>query len=222
MDKIRPYIDGWIAGSIAMFITHPLDTIKTRIQDQKDIKYDIRSLYKGIGPPLIGAGLSRAALFGTYSYVKSNIDNSFNYEIAGMIAGVCNAIVANPFQRLKIVKQTSDSIIKINSLYRGLQISMLRDSVAFIVYFSFYERTKQYINPANINYINGLIGGAAGAITWLFIYPIDTIKTRIQADNNQAIGNLRFMYKGFSYALMRAVPLHGITFYMLEWLKKYN
>ena len=237
MEKLRPYIEGWIAGSVGLILTHPLDTIKTLIQDRKPIEYKFRPLYRGIIYPLIGAGLSRGSLFGSYAMSKEYfVDTSFKYEISGAIAGICNAVVANPSQRYKIAVQTKN-IPKLSSIATGLHISILRDSIAFLIYFSVYERSKEYFfqNTSMIGYKSALLGGLAGASTWLVIFPIDTIKTQIQASggtirekikiinsvnaDQNIISFIRSYYKGFRYSIYRAVPLHAITFYVLEFVK---
>ena len=71
-------------------------------------------------------------------------------------------------------------------------------------------------------------GGLSGIMAWIFIYPQDRIKTHIQANDNLSMkssikhlinnGNI---YKGFHYALMRAVPLHATAFATMEICQKY-
>lgn len=228
MQNIKPYIDGWVAGSIGLILTHPLDTIKTLMQNRQYIRYSVGNLYRGLVPPLIGAGFSRSALFGTYSLSRNYFsDNLLSIEISGMIAGVANAIVANPFQRYKIARQTNN-IPTIKSITQGLHVSILRDSIAFLIYFSFYERSKKYLFPYSgvVGIKSAVLGGFAGALTWIFIYPIDTIKTQVQANGGtirEKIINIKNnktnIYSGFPYAIYRAVPLHAITFFVLEWMK---
>ena len=82
-------------------------------------------------------------------------------------------------------------------------------------------------------HLNSFIyGGASGAAAWIFIYPQDRIKTIIQSCNadiqsNQTntvsyywnhIRKTGGFYKGFRWALYRAVLLHSGTFAMMEFL----
>jgi hypothetical protein len=67
-------------------------------------------------------------------------------------------------------------------------------------------------------------------MAWIFIYPQDRIKTIIQSNNNNNIiniikktyndGGLKQFYKGFSFAVFRAILLHSGTFSMMEILNK--
>lgn len=60
------YLNGCISGVNAILISHPIDTIKTNIQEKKPIDFKFSSLYRGLMAPLIGVGLEKAIVFGTY------------------------------------------------------------------------------------------------------------------------------------------------------------
>ena len=78
-----------------------------------------------------------------------------------------------------------------------------------------------------------LFGALAGSTAWVFIYPQDRIKTHIQALKERKLGfvdgfrellqdgGYRGFYRGFHYALMRAIPLHATAFTTMEICKKY-
>jgi hypothetical protein len=57
---VKYYVYGTISGCIGVAISHPFDTIKTCIQENKPLNLSAKSLYKGIIPPLIGVGLEKA------------------------------------------------------------------------------------------------------------------------------------------------------------------
>ena len=64
------YLSGMISGVNAILISHPIDTIKTNIQEKKPIDFKFRSLYRGLMAPLLGVGLEKAIVFGTYETSK--------------------------------------------------------------------------------------------------------------------------------------------------------
>jgi hypothetical protein len=42
----KNFMYGWLAGINAVIVSHPIDTIKSNIQEKKIIQYNFRSLYK--------------------------------------------------------------------------------------------------------------------------------------------------------------------------------
>jgi hypothetical protein len=81
-----------------------------------------------------------------------------------------------------------------------------------------------------------MFGSLSGFAAWIFIYPADLIKTKVQAASNNSRINtiikniynnnnnkykLLNFYNGFNLAILRAVPLHGGVFLGYEVSKKY-
>ena len=182
-------------------------------------------------------------IFGTYNTLKKYNDNT---PLNGFISGFIASFIITPYERLKIIKQNKihynynalQIMPLIRSLYSGLSMCILRDSPGFAIYFTNYEYLKKKFytdNNTNITKTGSfLIGGSSGLISWIFIYPQDKIKTILQSKNINNISpesnNIGYIirsiykngifnfYKGFSYALARAVPLHAGTFMMYEFL----
>nr|XP_016444577.1 PREDICTED: mitochondrial arginine transporter BAC2-like [Nicotiana tabacum] len=75
-------------------------------------------------------------------------------------------------------------------IYRGLTITVLRDSHSHGLYFWLYEYTKEQLQPGcrkngQESFQTTLIaGGLAGAVSWISCYPLDVVKTRLQAQSN--------------------------------------
>ena len=279
------YFHGAISGIVGIIISHPIDTIKTHIQTNNTFKtfnMSIPNLYKGLLAPLIGVGLEKAIVFGTYNFCinKFNTHNTYNTHntniltdihnspsyvipISGAIAGLSASIIVSPYERLKILKQNSTIIniknINTKFLYTGFSATITREVPGFAIYFSVYENLKYHTFTKynkKINYINSfMFGGIAGVSAWVFIYPQDRIKTILQShniiQNNTTLNNttlnnttlnntklnntkhnfitvmndiyskggIKYFYKGFSYAVVRAMFLHSGTFCMMEFLQ---
>ena len=73
------FVNGWISGSVGVTLSHPFDTIKTCIQDNKQVNLSIRSLYKGFFPPLFGVGFEKAIVFGVYTNSYTYLKKSQSY-----------------------------------------------------------------------------------------------------------------------------------------------
>jgi hypothetical protein len=244
-ETFNNYLSGCISGVSAILVSHPIDTIKTNYQENIKVSYSLKTLYRGITAPIIGVGLEKALVFGTYDLVNNKCNN---HAISGAIAGFTASFVVTPYERIKILLQTSSkpgtisftSFVSerqyIKYLFNGLSSTFYREVPGFAIYFSLYNMLKDYsikqngsINPGQ----SFLYGGLSGAISWVFIYPQDRIKTHIQSqvDNKISIrdsikyvlrdGGICGLYKGFHLALLRAIPLHATAFMVNEICKSY-
>ena len=237
---IKNYISGYIAGVSAIIVSHPIDTMKTNYQENIPIKLNFRSLYKGITAPLIGIGLEKAIVFGTYN-------TSYNYTqshiISGAISGLTASFIVTPYERIKILlqtkqkqKQTTKQSLKLTPryLFQGLSATFYREVPGFAIYFATYnylkDKSMQYNNKPISTLEAFIYGGFAGAWSWVFIYPQDRVKTHIQSsiENNITIKQsikdiiknegIKGLYRGFHFALLRAIPLHATAFMVNEFI----
>jgi solute carrier family 25 carnitine/acylcarnitine transporter 20/29 len=217
-----------------IILSHPVDSIKTYYQTQtktKPFEFTIKNLYRGITSPLIGVGIEKAIVFGTYNYC---VNNHINIPISGAVSGLTASLIVSPYERIKILKQTNQ-IIKMNQyfnpffIYKGLSTTFTREVPGFAIYFSTYEHLKmKFYKDKDIPILSSfLFGGMSGTMAWIFIYPQDRIKTLIQSNNNIKINisdgfikTILSLYKGFSFAIIRAILLHSGTFATMEFLNK--
>jgi len=238
------YLNGGISGMVGILLSHPVDTIKTHIQTGHKLntfKPSFTNLYKGISAPLIGVGIEKAIVFGTYNYIHSKTDN---IPLSGAISGLMASLVVTPYERIKILKQNSQVIafrdLNIRFLYKGFTPTFFREMPGFAIYFTTYEYLKKKTftdHDKKIDYTRSFIyGGIAGVTSWIFIYPQDKIKTILQSQLHSGIektssntiksiintiyknGGIKHFYSGFGWAAARAVLLHSGTFCMMEYL----
>ncbi len=72
----------------------------------------------------------------------------------------------------------------IRGIFRGLNITIAREIPAFGLYFASYEamtRRKDPTQPLGAFHML-MAGGGAGVVSWLFTYPIDFLKSRLQVE----------------------------------------
>ena len=236
MEYYKHYLSGAVSGMFGIVLSHPVDTVKTHIQMDtwKQFKPSISNFYKGIKSPLLGVGIEKALVFGTYNYCQQGM--GYNIPVSGAIAGLTAAMVVTPYERWKILRQTSQTFgmsdISPKFLFKGLYVTFTREVPGFAIYFSVYEGLKaktQELYARRINYMESFVyGGLSGITAWIFIYPQDRIKTIMQSNVNRGggmrdiigdiynKGGLKHFYSGFSWAVMRAMLLHSGTFCMME------
>jgi hypothetical protein len=194
------YVKGALSGMFGILISHPVDSIKTFMQTNKNLSgfnYKPTHLYRGILSPLLGVGLEKSLVFGTYNYLHTK--QKLNIPISGAISGFVASLIVSPYERIKILHQNQTEFkwmqcVKPNFLFKGLSATFTREVPGFAIYFSTYEylKNKFYVSRGKqIDIVSSFVfGGISGSTAWLFIYPQDRIKTIIQSNNN---GNIKIM-----------------------------
>jgi solute carrier family 25 carnitine/acylcarnitine transporter 20/29 len=234
------FASGLIGGIVGTIFSHPADTIKTRIQSgtASTVYQSIKmgNLYRGISAPLFGIGFEKLIVFGFYGECKKR---GLSDGMSGLIGGFSATLVVVPVDRLKIIMQNKNSITRSifapKSLYKGFSITLFRETPGFGIYFTTYNKLTNNFNQDKNLLKTFSFGALSGLSSWIFIYPSDLIKTRYQANcestknaeitkvikNIYKSDGLLGFYRGFSLAIMRALPLHGGVFLGYEYSKKY-
>jgi solute carrier family 25 (mitochondrial carnitine/acylcarnitine transporter), member 20/29 len=129
----------------------------------------------------------------------------------------------------------------IRSVFRGSAMTLARDGPGSAAYFATYEYVKRSLTPtdADGNATGKLslpavitAGGCAGVAMWIPVFPVDTIKSRLQsAEGRPTIGGtisgvyrkggIKAFFPGFGPALARAVPANAATFLGVELAHKF-
>ena len=213
--------NGFVAGSAQTIIGHPFDTIKTRIQ--MGMGYKLIGLYRGFFPPLVGGCVQNSFLFGTEKHFERKMPNGF---CAGFISGGLSTLLISPAEYIKCNMQKNRNlrvmdVVRGGNMMRGFWLTFMRDSVGFGIYFSLYEYLQRRRDNPLVN------GGIAGVGSWLYSYPIDTVKTIQQVEGRDVLGILRGMDMrglcgGMRWMLGRAFMVNAGIFYIFEKMKKNN
>jgi len=123
----------------------------------------------------------------------------------------------------------------ISGLYRGLIATCCRQGPGFGIYFASYDTIKEWGQQVFGNEWSACLfaGGTAGALSWGAVYPVDLLKSRIQAlpldasRTESSLGHVarsvvkrggwRALYRGLGITLVRAFPVNGIIFCVYEY-----
>ncbi|KAJ5927812.1 hypothetical protein N7466_006768 [Penicillium verhagenii] len=129
----------------------------------------------------------------------------------------------------------------VRSVFRGSAMTLARDGPGSAAYFAAYEYIKRSLTPkdADGNVTGDLslsavvcAGGAAGIAMWIPVFPVDTIKSRLQSAPGKPTisgtiravygnGGFKAFFPGFGPALARAVPANAATFLGVELAHKF-
>lgn len=204
--------EGLIAGWIGAFCVYPIDFIKTHVQNNISLKnIKLTSLYKGSLIQLVGVGPEKAIKL----YINSKaLDNQIHPIIAGGFAGMCQVLVTNPIEYIKIQYQLSKQI-DIKNIYKGVGPCLARDIPFSAIYFPTFSYLK---DSGNSTFVSGLIAGVPAAY---LATPFDVIKTRIQSNLSLPI-NFKDYWKGGIWRIAKSAPQFGITLYVYELLNNFT
>jgi solute carrier family 25 carnitine/acylcarnitine transporter 20/29 len=190
----------------------------------------------------------------------NNPDSIQSHALAGSIAGAAQCVICSPMElaktRLQIQglgesrrhfrshKHTYDGpwdcmrkIYRsegIRGVYRGFLLTCLREMPSFGVYFASYEVFCRVLSPDETEMVSTpvllLAGGLSGMCSWTSTYPIDVIKSRVQADMSGKYKGFvhccRVSYeelgmgvftRGLPSTLLRAFPVNAATFATVTW-----
>ncbi|KAH8261377.1 hypothetical protein KR044_008077, partial [Drosophila immigrans] len=219
---------GASAGFLEVCIMQPLDVVKTRMQLQakpaagsSEVMYNgvfdcfakmyrqegILSFWKGLLPPILAETPKRAIKFMIFEQTRhffqfgSKSPTPLSYSLAGVTAGIIEAVVVNPFEVVKVAQQadrqkktrTAFSVAKEifgehgfgrRGLLKGVTATIGRNGIFNMTYFGFYHSVKDLVpnaeNPTWDFVRRVIIGFTAGTLGCLFNTPCDVAKSRIQ------------------------------------------
>ena len=197
--------------------------------------------------------------FGQMTYLMTGSKNSENMTmpqvfLAGAASGFAVAHVLAPVElvKCKIQIQTKGragavysgplhcaySIVKAQgplALFHGYQSTVFREIPGNIAWFGAYETVIRALTPAGHkretlpSYYPAVAGALGGMGYWLSMFPIDTVKSRIQSGVGAtgtsfssvfskilASEGLRGLYAGMGITLARALPSNALIFTVYE------
>lgn len=123
------FLAGLLSGSFSVLLGHPLDTLKVRSQitGAASVVRDqgrIRSLYRGVLPPLLTVGCIHSLTFGVYETSRQWLHQTFpkggrnqagghpsylHCSLAAGVAGSLITVIVTPVQLVKIQQQAARS-----------------------------------------------------------------------------------------------------------------
>lgn len=244
-NELLGLLPGLFQGITRVLISYPADVIKIQMQKQlftttrKTVNYiiknDIRKFYRGSSISFVTVGLERSLQY----YYLEKINKKYNNPyLSGFIVSFASSIYNLPMQYLttniallnkghdvnQYIKQTT-----YKDLYKGYFIETPKNVLGSTTYLGTYFKLRSMTENTNLY---PYFGGISGTITWLVIFPIDTIKTEYQTTKNKKLSDIIFsrlihdkkrpldgiksFYKGLTPVLLRTFPSAFAGMYMYE------
>jgi len=231
---------GAVSGYVSAVISCPLELIKMQRQIEQLLERQ-----SSITASINAENAKKAAAKAAKAATKAAAKESTTKAVKGATKQTTQNVVKNNIpnsafksQYSTTSLQTGINIFKANGirgLYRGFLFQGFRDAVGTGVYFCAYEISKKLLTlgdrePNHVTHF--FAGGMAGIASWIGIFPIDLVKSKLQIDakskskiyKNQIqcirhiykSGGIRGFYQGISSCLIRAFPVHALNFVVYE------
>ncbi|XP_051148042.1 mitochondrial arginine transporter BAC2 [Andrographis paniculata] len=212
------------------------------------------SLFRGMLGPLVSISFQNAVTFQSYNTLSRSLNSRTStpdepspyttVALAGVGSGVVQSALISPIELVKIRQQLHPpspggalrQILQSHGsrgLFRGLAATVLRDAPGHGMYFWAYEYLRERLHPGCRKHggesltTTVVAGGTAGAASWLVCYPVDVLKTRIQAAGpytgmvdccrkSVASEGYSVLWRGLGTTLGRAFVVNGVVFTAYE------
>lgn len=243
---------GSTAGAAGKLIEYPFDTVKVRLQSQTEVgpqfqgpldclyqsikKGGVKSIYRGISSPIMGAAAENASLFMTYNIFQRYFDSAL---ISGALSGAATSFVLTPIELIKCKIQVQSmpnfkseklgacaltaEIYRnegISGFWKGQMGTLLRETGGSAAWFGAYEfiggLLREYHGHDENTVGDSLIAGACAGMSYnLSLFPADTIKSRMQTES-MLVGNTpqgRNISRGFwstGVSIYRSFGIKGL------------
>ena len=253
-------VPGACFGVTSVVIGHPFDTVKTRMQAMKGFEgrtmirsfirtvhdQGIPGLYRGALFPLLGSSIYRSVQFATYEAIYTYMDSpigkyqlpgTFGLEsrviFGGLAGGTARALIETPLEYAKIRRQTLQSW-KVKDMYKGFGVTWSRSVGMLSTFFILYDSTKRFFPDMLSKPLLGpfLMGGVAATLAWWVVWPVEYMKSQVQAGYGTTIPVYKRMmmivkqrgffalYRGFIPGTMRSFAGNGIGMIVLLTLQR--
>jgi len=235
-------ISGIIAGTTAVALTHPIDTLKIHYQIGKNSRLPTKfgSLYRGVLVNSLSVASFYGTFFPTYALIKSQLEkrdikavNTINM-LAGYTSSVLASLLGYPFHLIKIRQQsltlpnnknyTIPRIIGsiylrdgIPGFWRGSSFALLRN-FDYAIQLPNYEYMKNRSNNPTYSAFTSKF------ITSTILYPIDISCTlainSTKFKHVETFISMSNFYRGYLMYVSRSIPATIVAFNIYEYLQK--
>jgi hypothetical protein len=165
-----------ISAIIEVSTTHPIDYLKTIVQNNKNVNYKevLKTPYKGLTSRFVGIVPMRMLFWNSLDYFQNK---GFNAYSSAIITSVIQTSIDYPIEQAKTQRIIHNK--KFMDSFKGVK---LRESILVHLMRNmfFAISVNSIINRDKNSFYYGALGGFCGS---LITHPLDTLKTWYQSGN---------------------------------------
>lgn len=245
-DQFYYFLPGYAQGMVKVIMSYPFDTVKVYMQ--KEIypttwdafrglwQRDPHIFYRGAILPITIIPIERAI---TLCYAEkihtSGIwgTTKIGGFAGGFLVGAVSALYYVPMQYITsnavlVTRKQYQNIVRFS--YRGFVPELARSSAASSIFFGTYMWMRD-TGVLNVQYPSLVYGPVASIISWLCIFPLDTLRTERQTtkltyaqifwEKYQRLG-IRAFYRGISPIIIRTIPSTALGMLAYEKIRQWT
>ena len=215
----KNYINSGIGRTI---VSQPFDCLRIHMQNSNKListhravldiykKNGIRGFYKGMTPFLLG----NICLLSIYSNTYNKYKKDYGSFVSGGIGGFYGSYISNVIEYYRCsFYNKNHKKFNFSTISKSYPITGLRDIIGWGSFFATYDYSKKVFKNLPEPVHSLVVGSLSGIALWTSMYPLDTIKTRIQTESS--FKNLR-LWAGYSSCLIRAIPVNATIVYFMN------
>lgn len=207
-DDFKKIIPGFTMGIVRAIISHPFEMMKLKSQINQNKNF-YKNLFQGLHYSIITNSLERGIQFGLYEKFKLN-DNNINSSAKASIISTTISLPYNIILLRNIIMKSSINIPQ-KIFYKSACLEYIRNLSGSILFLSSYNYLKDNELPILIR------APISSCFVWLLTYPFDAYKNILLSGNNNDVINVKRLYKGIQYPLIRSIPSSIVGFYVYEY-----
>ncbi|GAX15990.1 solute carrier family 25 (mitochondrial carnitine/acylcarnitine transporter), member 20/29 [Fistulifera solaris] len=207
----------------------------------------VAGFFSGVKTTMMGQAIIKSVAFGVNAMALEALPGGSTTSLiaAACFAGFVTSFLVAPIERIKVMMQAQGrdlyrnneilcikAVLKTDGLkglmVRGLGLTLAREVPSYGIYFAVYGLLKEF-SPFEFALAPLLYGAFSGCASWVPVYPIDVVKSIVQANEGDRTVNVwettEDLYKregingfwnGITPKMLRAAVNHSVTFFTYD------
>lgn len=215
-DHLGHLLTACAAGSIATFLTHPIDTILVNRQVGSTARLGLAGLFRGVLPATAGGFVFYGTMQFSFGWFGAW---GLGTAAAGACSGLTEALFRGPVESYKNVRQTG-AVLASSSMgrfaARGTAAMACREIPGNALYFTAFAYALERQSFGSDTFAGNALAGSVAGATWsLFLHPVDALRVQFVTGRP-----LEITFRGIGPSITRGTLAATIYFAALGDLRR--